>query len=398
MESFETSEPQAVVKNGKLVKTTAYYLAFIALGLTSASLGPTLPGLAKHTQTQIGQVSFLFTARSLGYMIGSLRGGRWYDRRPGHRIMAWVLIVMAAALAVIPALPLLGLLIVAMLILGFAEATVDVGGNTLLVWVHGERVGPFMNGLHLFFGLGAFLSPVIIAQSILRGGDITWGYWAIALVLLPVAAWIARLPSPPIRGEAQEGRGERANPWLLALIAVFFFLHVGAEGSFGGWIFTYARGLDLADEPTAAYLTSAFWGGLTMGRLLAIPIAARIRARWILLADLLGCLVGLGLILLWPGSFAVTLAGAVIMGGAIASLFPTTITFAGRRMPINGRVTGWFLVGASLGGMILPWLIGQLFEAFGPQAIMLTILGAVIAALGVYALLMVYTRPRLSTP
>ena len=37
-------------------------------------------------------------------------------------------------------------------------------------------------------------------------------------------------------------------------------------------------------------------------------------------------------------------------------------------------------VGASLGSMTLPWLIGQLFESVGPQVTMLTILGDLLVA------------------
>ena len=52
--------------------------------------------------------------------------------------------------------------------MGVAEGALDVGGNTLLIWVHRHKVGPFMNGLHFFFGAGAFLSPIIIAQTAVR--------------------------------------------------------------------------------------------------------------------------------------------------------------------------------------------------------------------------------------
>jgi hypothetical protein len=44
----------------------------------------------------------------------------------------------------------LALLAGAIFALGMAEGALDVGGNTLLVWVHQEKVGPFMNGLHFF--------------------------------------------------------------------------------------------------------------------------------------------------------------------------------------------------------------------------------------------------------
>jgi len=38
-----------------------------------------------------------------------------------------------------------------------------------------------MNALHFFFGVGAFVSPIIVAQAILMTGDITWAYWVLAL-------------------------------------------------------------------------------------------------------------------------------------------------------------------------------------------------------------------------
>lgn len=372
----------------KTLKTIAYYTAFVALGMTSASLGPTLPALAAHTQTHLSEASILFTARSLGYLLGSLRGGRLFDRMPGHRVQAMALSFMAIMLLLVPTLPSLWVLGVVLVLLGIGEGTLDVGGNTLLVWVHKEKVGPFMNGLHFFFGIGAFLSPVIIAQALLLTGDITWAYWVLALVLIPVIFLVSRVPSPSIAAGSNADQPGSVNFGLVLLIMTFFFLNVGAEGSFGGWIFSYAKAQNLANEVNAAYLTSAFWGGLTVGRLLAIPIAARVHPRWILLGDLLGCLASLSLILFWQNSFTGVWLGSCGMGLFMASVFPTTITLSNRYLPINGRITGWFFVGASAGSMFFPWLIGQLFEPVGPQISMIVILAAVVSSLVVFGILM----------
>ena len=370
-------------RRARVHRTIAYYGAFVALGLVSVSLGPTLPGLAEHTRSRLSQVSLLFTARSLGYLLGSFRGGRLYDRMPGHPVMAAALLVMALTAAVVPLMPVLWLVAAVLLLLGMAEGTLDVGGNTLLVWVHQREVGPFMNGLHFSFGLGAFLSPVIIAQAVLRSGDITWAYWALALATLPAAIWLLRLPSPADHDMA-EGRGDRrASGLLVALMATFFSLHVAAEVSFGGWIYTYSVAQGLSGETTAAYLTSAFWGALTLGRLLAIPIATRFAPRAMLVGDLAGAMASVMLILLWPGSRVALWVGTFGAGLSIASLFPTSLSLAERLMPIRGWVTGWFLVGASAGGMSLPWLIGQLFEATGPRATMLSIMGDLAVAVAV---------------
>ena len=387
-----TIESTVGVGTGKVAKTVMYYAAFVALGLASASLGPTLGGLAQHTRTRLSEISFLFTARALGYLVGSLAGGRLYDRVPGHIVIACTLVVIAAMLALAPIMPFLWLLTVVLFFLGMGEGAVDVGGNTLLVWTHRSAVGPYMNGLHFFWGVGAFLSPIIVAQAVLMSGDISWAYWVLAMLMLPAAVGLLRLPSPATESHHEAGTAGQVNVLLVILIALFLFLYVGAEGSLGGWLFTYTTTLGLSGEAVAAYLTSSFWGALTVGRLLAIPIAARLRPRSILLIDLAGCLISVGVILLAPGSMFAVWVGTLGAGLAMASIFPTTISLAESRIRITGQITGWFFVGASLGGMTVPWLIGQLFEPIGPRVTMLVILADVIMAVGVFVAMMLSAR------
>lgn len=368
-------------------KTAAYYLAFVALGTSGAVLGPTLSRLAEHTHTQLSQISLLFTAGWLGYLLGSLMGGRLYDRRQGHPVMAVALIAMAATLGLAPLPRLLWLSFAVFLILGIAQGTLDVGGNTLLAWVHTDEVAPYMNGLHFFFGVGATLSPFIIAQAMLLSGDITWAYWTLAVLMLPAAVWLLRLRSPAIQSESEDGLARPIDRRLLALIVVFCIFLVGAEVSFGGWIFSYTVATHLGNETTAAYLTSAFWATFTLGRLLAIPVAFRLRPSAMMSSGLVGCLVSLGTILLWSNSSLALWLGTLGMGLSMAPIFPTAISFVGRRMSITGRVIGWFFVGASLGSMSMPWLIGQLFEPSGPQAALIIMLLDTLLALCIFAVI-----------
>jgi FHS family Na+ dependent glucose MFS transporter 1 len=382
-------------------KAIGYAGAYVAIGLASAVLGPTLPGLAGRTGSHLSQVSILFTAMSLGYLLGSLQGGRLYDRVPGHPLMSGALAVMAVTLAAVPAVPRLWPLAVVVLLLGVSTGAVDVGGNVLLVWVYGRQVGPYMNALHFFFGLGALLAPIVVAQALALSSDIAWAYRVLALLTLPAAFWLLRVPSPSAPDGSTGGPGDPPQSatrkrLLVAVIVLLFFLYVGAEASFGGWIYTYAVALDLSDETAAAYLTSAFWGALTMGRLLSVPIAARVRPGRLLLADLAGCLLSAGALLLWPRSPTVTWLGTCGLGFSMASIFPTLISLAERRLTLSGQITGWFLAGSSAGGMVLPWLIGQLFEPLGPRSTMAVIGLDLLAALGALAALLLYPRRWLS--
>ena len=166
------------------------------------------------------------------------------------------------------------------------------------------------------------------------------------------------------------------------------FLYVGAEVSFGGWIFTFARTLKLGSETSAAYLTSVFWGALTAGRLVSIPIAMRFKPRTILIGSLAGSLVFISIILIRPEAIWL---GTIGFGLSMSSIFPTMLAFAGKRMKINGKITGYFFVGASVGAMSLPWLIGQLFESVGPVITMIAILVNLVLSSAMFVVLILYS-------
>lgn len=373
-------------------QTFTYYTAFIALGMTTASLGPTLLGLSAQTGSPLNEISVLFTARALGYLLGSFVGGRLYDRLPGHRTMAGALVVIGLLLATVPTIPLVWLLTFVLLSIGFMEAIVDVGANTLIVWVHREKVAPFMNGLHLFFAIGALLAPLLFALSISVTGDFRPGYWVLSLLLLPVVLLFLPLPSP----EAIVSRAEHVQvhpPLLLFVLVVLFFATIaGAESSFGGWIYTYGVKTNLLNQETAAIANSAFWGAFMLGRLASIPLAARMRPRMILLTDLLLAFAGVGVILVFSFSVIALWLGIILFGLGIASAFPTLLTFAGRHMTITGAVTGWFFVGASLGSMTMPWLIGQLFESVSAMSVLWVIGGSLTLGFAAFGLILVYLR------
>ncbi|MFQ5421686.1 MAG: MFS transporter, partial [Anaerolineae bacterium] len=195
----------------------------------------------------------------------------------------------------------------------------------------------------------------------------------------------------PLAQKAEKQAAGRLNVGLIGLISLFFLLYVGIEVGFGGWIFTYATTLGLTGA-AAAYLTSAFWGALTVGRLLSIPIATYLRPRTVLFADLLAAMAGMLVLLLWPHSPIALWISVITFGVAIASIFPTILSFAGRRMTITGRITGLFFTGASLGGMTLPLLMGYLLETIAPIAIVWFILIDIIILLGLVGLILWQTR------
>ena len=381
------------IKLTKYIATTAYYLSFIIMGATTAASGPSLPSLAKNTSSGLDRISLIFVLGSLGYLIGSYFGGRAYDRIPGHKLIAGVLLVIGTVSALIPVANTLAALLLFMFLSGLATGVLDVGCNILLLWTHGEKAGPFLNGLHFFFGVGSFTAPILLAKVLLSTGSIHWLYWSIAIACLPIAVWLWFLPEPSISIHTDKEKNGSFPVIPVLFCVILFLLYVGLELGFGNWVYTYALTLGLGTTITAAYLTSAFWGCFTLGRLIGIWVSTRARSQTILFMDMIGCGVSTIVIMAWKDSNLALWIGTIGLGLSMASVFPTILMLAGERMKITGTITGWFLAGSGIGSMLLPWLIGQIFVLTGPKT-MTTVLLVDIA--GIMLILLLFASRRIT--
>ena len=372
--------------------TALYFASFIALGLTTGSLGPTLPSLAEQSKAGIGAISYLFTFRSLGYVCGSVRSGKFFDKHSGNIVMGTLILISASASALIPFSNSLLALFSLMFALGVAEGGVDVGANTLLVRVHQDRVGPFMNGMHACFGIGALTAPLIVAKVISHGAKATQTYFVLALLLLPLAFTAFGIRSPQVVEKLSTAVTGKTVKRTLTLLVIFLFLYVGSEVGFGGWLYTYALTTKLGTATSAAYLTSLFWGALTAGRIVLIPLTTRTKPEVIIFGSLTGAVLSLLTMLQPAQSFMLLSITTIALGFSIASIFPATLSFASKKMNLTGRVTGWFVVGASLGSTLLPLLTGKLLISIGPSATILIPLVALTLASGLFVVVTFSTK------
>ena len=370
----------------KVITTGAYYAAFVAMGISQASLGPTLPGLAQNVGVNLGLISILFTARAVGSLLISFFSGWAYNRLRGHLVMGVMIALMAVFTGLTPFMQSFGWLVVLLFLTGAVQGLLNIGANTFLVWLHGDAVGPLMNGLHFFFGLGTLITPILVAQLIMTRGGLTWSYVIMAGLIAPtLLVTMISGPVVPAAGAAQ--RNGKLDYPLILWLGLIFACYGGIANAFGGWIFTYVLKLGLGDATLSAYLNALFWGGLVAGRLLAIPLAMRLKSQTMLWIDLLGALASLVLMSFSPKSLSSVLIGTALLGFFIASIYPTTMAMAGRLMAINSKITGMFSIGSSIGMMLMPWIVGQLFVSIGPASLMVSLMVPAVIAMAVLIVL-----------
>lgn len=375
------------LKNEAVGRTFNYYFLFICLGLAVGIGGPTLPALAGQTGIRLGQMGYMFTLGAVGGTLGTMLGGRVFDRMRGHPVLGMAQLFSAVLIFFIPLTPWFWLLLLIMFCKGLSDGLVNTGANTLLVWTHKEKAGPFMNALHFFFGLGAFLAPFLVAQLTSIPGGYRWAYWTMAFISMLVGLKLLFLPGSP--APAHTHTDENGTPTkvfypLVIAAMLYLFFYVGAEITYGGWVYTYATTLNISSAAGAAYLTSGFWLAFTIGRLVSIPVATRFSPKQVIPAALIGCLAILGLMVALPGSNALLWIVTLTLGFCMAPLWPMGFTLAGQSIKLTARLSSIILLGDSFGGMVLPWLVGQVIDLTGAQSMALLVLGSMLLNLLAY--------------
>ena len=373
---MQNTQPKARSTNKReITYLFSYSISFMSLGLCMAQLGVLLPYMADSLEVSLGQISFLFTAANLGYLTGSAGGGRLYDHFKSHHLMIFGLFLMVCMGILIPLIPWFYLLLPIIFVYGIGQGMVDIGGNVNLLWVFQDRTGPFMNALHFSFGVGAFLSPIVIAKTLeFTNGALNWTYWIMAILYLPGIIALCLLKSPD-NPEKDKDHHERIpiNYRLVILMTALFFLYCGVEVGFSGWIFTYATELKIVSETSGSYMTSIFWGALTFGRLLGILLVKKVKPSKLLIGNFILAILFLSIILLWPKLSIALWIGSAGLGLSLSSIFPTLMTLAETRMKITGKVTSTFFIGTSLAGILIPTILGQIYEYIGSYELIVTL-------------------------
>lgn len=379
-----------------------YLLGFSMLGLLLGLIGPSLSHLKAQVGTDDSGIALLFVGQSVGYIGGSLIGGRRLDGGHGHR--TWSLVMIAAVVAIGGVVASTGLLplVLAFAVLGAACGTADVSGNTLVLWSRPGSAGALLNGLHLCFAIGSLTAPLAVNRAIAWSGSL----WPVAVPLAVgtaiCASGFARTSAPSQRSaEAIVAPGATARPVVPVAVLValcgFFLLYVGVEVGFAGWIHSYVEQIGYGGANTATGVTVAFWAGFTVGRVAAIWIATRWSPGMIVSTSMTGAVLTAGLFALRPSGGASLWVIAFMFAMAIAPQYASMIAYIERSLSLSGSATSAIVASSGIGGLVVPWITGALFDRVGPGAlpkvVLISAVLAALAALVVRSMLLAVQRP-----
>ena len=364
----------------------AYLLGFVAVGIGASSIGPALSHLRDQVGTDDGGIAILFVAQSAGYIAGSLLAGRGLDRGHGHR--RWVIAMTVGTVSIVVAglagaLPLMA---AAFVVVGACAGIGDVSGNTLVMWSRPWGPTPALNALHLSFAVGAMLAPLVVAGSLGTVDSIAGLAVPLALITAVCAVVMLRSPTPPRTrldvAAASVAAGARTAH--VALVGAFFFAYVAMEVGFASWIHTYVEDIDYGGAAFATGITTIFGVGFVLGRVIAIPVARRVSPGRIVAVTVVLSLVVSAAFWVWDGPGPMLWVMTFLFGLAVAPQYASMMGFAESHLALSGGNTAALVAASGLGGLLTPWVMGQLFDrdgpdVFAPTVLVLSVLVAVVA-------------------
>ncbi len=364
------------------------YAAFVLVGISVGIGGVLLVSQIDDygvTRTEIG---ITFFTSSVGFLAASSAAGALV-----HRLGMRLALTLGGGLFVVTALylgtrPAFIAFLLAQLVVGFSTGILESVLNAYLALLPDSTTR--LNRLHAFFGVGALIGP-ILATWILGYAEWTVVWLVLAGVCVPlVVGFLVTFPQQRRTPEQGGGEGGLVRPVLkqraIVLGAVLLSVYVGLEIGMGNWGFSYLVQERDRPEVVAGYAVSGYWLGLTLGRFLISPIAARLGATQV--SMMYGCLGGIlaSAVFVWLVPVAAAAAaGLVLLGFFLGPVFPTTMAVvphltSERYVP---AAIGVLNAGSVVGGSALPWLAGVLAQGAGigtllPFAVALGVLQLVV--------------------
>jgi fucose permease len=347
----------------------AAHAAFVPIGIVTVLLGPLLPTLSARWSLNYVQAGSLFTAQFLGSTVGVVISGVLVSRWGSRFAIITGLFAMAVGVGTLPFSPrFLGLICISCYGVGLGLAIPAI--NLFVAAVNPERRSAALSLLNFSWSVGAVACPFIVAAAA-KADQIQLFLVLLAGFLLLVLLGIAVVPSSfvapaPARhqDEPPDSSFLRWNRRSLFVLAALFFLYVGTENGFGGWIASYAKGLG-SSSPTLPVMTpSFFYAALMLGRWLA-PFALR-KTDEILTARAglsIACIGMAGLVL--SRTLPLVVTSASVAGLGLSAVYPITISRLSQEFGSAATRAGSIMFTmANLGGACLPWVVGYSSQRF----------------------------------
>ncbi len=343
--------------------------AVVALSLGYALIGPMLTSIMAAFGLSNAWGGLTSSFLTIGFVAAALGGGFMADWLGMRTVMLAGCVLLAVGSLLCGVAAVYWTFLLGLVLFGIGAGTLESVASALVNAVFLEKSAPAMNLLQALFGLGALTGPVLAAAVLRLDSGSHWrlGFLVCAGVALIALVIQGLLPARVGKADLLDFALVKAmvldKPFMILCLALFFY--VGAEAGMSAWAAAFMERVHDWPKAKSAFITSLFWAGLLVGRLLYAKLTQHYKPTTLVK---IATLVSIGLVvaaLLVPSSaWCFALFGLV--GLAFAGIWPTLIALGGQWHPrYSATGTGVMVALGALGAIAVPYIIGALTDYFG---------------------------------
>lgn len=348
------------------------YLIFISLGLPDSLLGSGWPAMHAAFSVPSSYAGYVSMAISFMTIISALLSPIMIKRFHTKWIVIVSIFLTVMGLIGFSISTSYAMLFVFAVPYGMGAGAIDASVNH---YVANNYSGSVMNFLHCFYGVGAVISPNIMAVALSKA---SWneGYrWTAYIQIFILLICIISLPlwkkneSDSNKQEEEVARIREALKRLgVVLTLIAFFAYCSGEATCFLWTSSYFAGVKegLTDHLIASF-GSLIFGGLMLGRLISGFVSNRLGDRMLIRIGIFVEVVGILLVMIPVASFIPAAIGFVIIGTGMGPVYPAIQHMAptnfGERY--SAAVIGLQMASAYIGSTFMPMIFGNIQEKIG---------------------------------
>jgi fucose permease len=224
--------------------------------------------------------------------------------------------------------------------LGFGFGTVVMATNTYVQQFSPGRENRAVLILNALLGAGTALAPLLVAIFLSLGA-----WWLlptiVAVALVALLFMSAKEPLEAGAGEATSSSGSLPSGfWLFAAAVLFYGIAETLNGNWSGAYLTGDRGVS---PKGASFALMAFWGMVTIGRIIFAVLSSRKTVAWIYVG-LPTVLILAFQVIAHAGDKASGVFAFAFAGLACSAFFPLCISLSGQAFPQFAEATSGTLV------------------------------------------------------
>jgi fucose permease len=253
-------------------------------------------------------------------------------------------------------------------VLGLGLGALELGPNAIIVSLHHERKGLYLNLMSVLHGLGSLIAPLFAGWLISL--NVSWRViyrWDILLIVLFIFIFIfLRFPKAEEKAQIDfrhipQFAFKGQLPWFYTAITFY----VAAEIGLASWLVTFLQQIRNIPVTQSNQSLSLFFAMIMVGRLVGGFFVHRIgylRSIFFMTIGALLCIIG-GLFGPKEIFFLIPITGFFL-----SIIFPTiTAAVSDTHTENANTILGVLFTFAGLGGAIGPWLIAWGSDLFGLQ-------------------------------